>query len=465
MDHTHIQCHYDVLSVARDADSGTIKKAHRKMALRYHPDKNIGDEAAAEQFRLVQQAYECLSDPSERKWYDQHRDAILKGWSSGGAQQDLDILFDVVPYHFSGCYSGYDNGEGGFFAVYTMVFQQVYEGEHQGWISEGNVEDMPLAYLPTDFGNADTDWEVVCAFYQAWESFTSCLSFAWADVYDTKEAPNRRIRRAMEEDNKKARRNERRARNDDIRALVQFCKKRDPRVRAQRERAEQERVQKENEKIEAAKRKKVLAAEAREAWKAENERAMADFEEEDRMAGRVRLADLDDGYDYGGGKRGKKGRKKKRNSFMEEEDDDDEEDDDEAEDEVKEEAAVDNNAKDETTESSAQVEANGAQAENSEKVEAEIDAEPTMNTEDLNDLEETILDDSEEDYVSEEETESEPEPDFWRCECCRKDFKSEGQMENHMKSKKHKESYKKFQGKKKKEETVEDLLEELVLED
>lgn len=52
-----IRCHYEVLGVERSADAATIKKAHRKLALRLHPDKNIGDDSAAEQFRLVQQAY------------------------------------------------------------------------------------------------------------------------------------------------------------------------------------------------------------------------------------------------------------------------------------------------------------------------------------------------------------------------------------------------------------------------
>ena len=52
-----IRCHYDVLGVERSADAATIKKAHRKLALKLHPDKNIGDDTAAEQFRLVQQAY------------------------------------------------------------------------------------------------------------------------------------------------------------------------------------------------------------------------------------------------------------------------------------------------------------------------------------------------------------------------------------------------------------------------
>ena len=56
-----IQCHYEILCVERDADASTIKKAHRKQALKYHPDKNFGDEQASNTFLLVQQAYEVLS--------------------------------------------------------------------------------------------------------------------------------------------------------------------------------------------------------------------------------------------------------------------------------------------------------------------------------------------------------------------------------------------------------------------
>lgn len=73
-----IRCHYDVLGVARDDDAAAVKKRHRKLAIKFHPDKNMGKseeeqaEAAAE-FKLIQAAYECLSDPIERKWYDEHR--------------------------------------------------------------------------------------------------------------------------------------------------------------------------------------------------------------------------------------------------------------------------------------------------------------------------------------------------------------------------------------------------------
>ena len=56
-----VQCHYDVLGCELDADISTIKKKHRKLVLKYHPDKNLGDENAADKFMLVQRAYEVLS--------------------------------------------------------------------------------------------------------------------------------------------------------------------------------------------------------------------------------------------------------------------------------------------------------------------------------------------------------------------------------------------------------------------
>ena len=65
-----------------------------------------------------------------------------------------------------------------------------------------------------------------------------------------------------------------------------------------------------------------------------------------------------------------------------------------------------------------------------------------------------------------DEPESEEEPEVWRCECCRKDFKSEGQMENHMKSKKHKESFKKYQAKMSKEEKImNEMMDEMMLDE
>jgi len=67
---TVARSHYEVLEVPKDADAKSIKQAYRKMALKWHPDKNPDDETAEQRFREVAEAYEVLSDPERRKNYD-----------------------------------------------------------------------------------------------------------------------------------------------------------------------------------------------------------------------------------------------------------------------------------------------------------------------------------------------------------------------------------------------------------
>jgi molecular chaperone DnaJ len=90
---------YEVLGVERTAEPDEIKKAYRKLALKYHPDKNPGDKTAEEQFKELGEAYEILSDPEKRALYDQHGHAAFDrragGYGAGGFHDPFEIFREV----------------------------------------------------------------------------------------------------------------------------------------------------------------------------------------------------------------------------------------------------------------------------------------------------------------------------------------------------------------------------------
>ncbi len=97
--------YYDVLGVEKSSGDDDIKKAYRKLALQYHPDRNAGDEAASHKFKEATEAYEVLGDREKRSLYDRGGHAAVDGARQGGGAQTVD-LGDLLGGLFGGMFEG-----------------------------------------------------------------------------------------------------------------------------------------------------------------------------------------------------------------------------------------------------------------------------------------------------------------------------------------------------------------------
>lgn len=106
--------YYETLNLSKSASESEIKKAYRKLAIKYHPDKNPGNKEAEQNFKDAAEAYEILSNPQKRQQYDQFGHAAFSGGQGfGGGGMSMDDIFDHFGDIFGSSFGGGFGGRGG----------------------------------------------------------------------------------------------------------------------------------------------------------------------------------------------------------------------------------------------------------------------------------------------------------------------------------------------------------------
>src|SRR3954463_13718749 len=113
--------YYEILSVTRTANEEELRKAYRRLAIQYHPDRNPGDKEAEEKFKEINEAYQVLSDAKKRALYDQFGHAGLGGMGGGGFEGFSGSFSDIFDNIFGDIFGqGAGGGQAGVDLRYTL---------------------------------------------------------------------------------------------------------------------------------------------------------------------------------------------------------------------------------------------------------------------------------------------------------------------------------------------------------
>lgn len=131
---------------------------------------------------------------------------------------------DIFPYFTSSCYKGFNDDDEGFYSVYRKVFETLAAEDIEYMEEAEDFEKIP------QFGNSSSPFEVVINFYGYWDSYSTKKSYAWLFTHNINEIRDRRVLKLVDKEHKKIQLKARKERNEEVRSLVQFVKKRDKRM-------------------------------------------------------------------------------------------------------------------------------------------------------------------------------------------------------------------------------------------